>query len=769
MKFLHKKHQIKKKGIKKMNSNEDILNLVLIGAKNSGKTYFLSQLSNRNRLLSANDSTTRYLKKIKENIKQYGQTQATSATWHELEFTYQKKIYGKINFNIDDYDGNLTETMSGDNNTNEKNKLKENVQVSEGCIFFIPFEKETERLKNFADEIDAFINMAQFNNKEKSPIPACIVITKWDESEAFGTPNELNIGKQYILDDENLKIIYEKIESFFEHTKIMVISSKKDYNLLNPIDFCLGKTFCQWYEKAKELEKNEKWEELYGYLSNRWKNIEQNKVYVFKSIYDNAEKIFTPIKNKRDLEAKKLKQKQRYKNITIILIVVFLSIFYYVYKINFDAEEKYNKIKLLYSSGKTYEDLKMQIEEFDNINPIKEINIFVFFDYKSAKKDIDKIESDLINLDMEKRKKEKELAEQKEAKQKQDRENIFLEELKNCLEESCKNTKYGMEKISKLIDKIDSDFRENQKINSIKINLESKLSNFKLENWKKDAKECLADDNCTRKDLLDYTKKYGDIDEDVKEINLSLRLKLKYLDLKNKIEKSEISKIEESEFDNFTEQYKNEIKFILEKRLRKYFDDEIIAGIPTAVTDEDAVKDWETKYNKFKKDSENNFGFKFEFKSNEIDNFDKERKKVEKLKKDGINHIKVTIIGKEGNTINFGCGYKWGRDQSNIIIKGFNNSKLSYENSSVCKDDKFSAIVEFKDKITLNVKDYHLVLIEDNIISIEKVAKNYKIEEKVSFSVEDLYKLQNNGTIIKHIDNNKIELKFEYVGSKNAN
>ena len=62
-----------------------------------------------------------------------------------------------------------------------------------------------------------------------------------------------------------------------------------------------------------------------------------------------------------------------------------------------------------------------------------------------------------------------------------------------------------------------------------------------------------------------------------------------------------------------------------------------------------------------------------------------------------------------------------------------------------------------------------MVLIEDNIISIEKVAKNYKIEEKVSFSVEDLYKLQNNGTIIKHIDNNKIELKFEYVGSKNAN
>ena len=46
-----------------MNSNEDILNLVLIGAKNSGKTYFLSQLPNS--LVSANDSTTRYLKEIK--------------------------------------------------------------------------------------------------------------------------------------------------------------------------------------------------------------------------------------------------------------------------------------------------------------------------------------------------------------------------------------------------------------------------------------------------------------------------------------------------------------------------------------------------------------------------------------------------------------------------------------------------------------------------------------------------------------------------------
>ena len=102
MKFLHKKHQIKKKGIKKMNSNEDILNLVLIGAKNSGKTYFLSQLPNS--LVSANDSTTRYLKEIKENIKQYGQTQATSATWQELEFIYQNEEYGKINFNIDDYE-----------------------------------------------------------------------------------------------------------------------------------------------------------------------------------------------------------------------------------------------------------------------------------------------------------------------------------------------------------------------------------------------------------------------------------------------------------------------------------------------------------------------------------------------------------------------------------------------------------------------------------------------------------------------------------------
>lgn len=823
MKFLLQKHQIKIKGLKKMNSNENILNFVLIGAKNSGKTYFLSQISNK--LLSANDKTTQYLNVIKDDISKNGQTQATSATWHELEFKYQNNKYGTINFNIDDYDGNLTETMSKGNNKEEKDRLKENVKEAEGCIFFIPFEKEIERLKNFADEIDAFINAAQFDNKSKSPIPACIVITKWDECSSFKANDELTIAKQYISDNKSLKVIYEKVEDYFENTKIMVISSKEDYKLLDTIDFCLEKTFYQWYEKAKKLEQKREYEKLWRYLNPRLNNIKGNKFHDFRTIYDKAEKefililkakisnlktlkekkeLYTEYSDKRflldesnqliedlkseiiEIENKEKKQKI-FKSMVLILISLFLLIFYFIYETNITAEYKYNKIITSYKSGKNYKELKPQINEFNNLNPIKELNIFVFFDFKSAKKEVESIELKLLSIDREQLKKEKELAEEKEvqlikeekeaqlikeekeAKQKEEQRDRFLDDLKNCLEQSCENTKEGLEKIKEFINQVDLNYKADKEINSIKRKLEQKLDKFKLDNWKKEANDCISSDKCEEEKLKALFGKYSNnIDEETNIINQSLNIKSKYLQLKAQLEDVDISRIsiiEEPEFKNFTEVYKKEIKFILENKIELYFKKEIINAIPTDITDEKVVKIWKNKYEKFKDYCNNNFDLNFDSKSIKIEEFENKLKQIEELKQKGLNYIKVTVIGREKNSIDFGCERNYTlRDRSNIIIEGF-NTKLSYEHASKCEDEK----VVFNDRITLNVKSYNLDLIEENLISFNKVAENYKIQEQISFSIDELLDLNNGKQLKKQLDNEKIELQFKYVGDKNAN
>ena len=234
------------------NTNEEskgILNLVLIGAKSSGKTIYLSTLWGRGFLSATQSKTTKYLENTWNYIKEHKQAEATSGTFKMLHFNYNNEEFGRIDFSIDDYDGTFTETVSqGDENTKEERaKLFDSVKWSEGCIFFLPYENNPDRLQSFAQEIDAFVKLAQFESHSKSPIPASIVVTKWDESEFYQSENEDEKVLEYINSNEYLKRATEIIHNNFENVAYVPISSFDSYKLIEPIKYSFDNTFKQWY------------------------------------------------------------------------------------------------------------------------------------------------------------------------------------------------------------------------------------------------------------------------------------------------------------------------------------------------------------------------------------------------------------------------------------------------------------------------------------------------------------------------------------------
>ncbi|MFX4229998.1 hypothetical protein ACOL3I_00740 [Aliarcobacter butzleri] len=506
-----------------MNFNN--INLVLVGAKNSGKTYYLSKLSEK--LISVNDETTQYINTIKKDIEKSGQTKATSSSWHELSFKYNHEKHGNINFTIDDYDGNLTETMSNNEEKESKERLKDSVGQSKGCIFFIPYEKTIERLNQFSDEIDSFIISAQFSKQNKSPIPACMVVTKWDDSDFFKKENEIEEAEKYLQDNKNLEVIYNKIKDYFQNYKIMVLSSTKSYKVYEPIDFCFEKTFEQWYKRAKEYKEESKWENLFEYLQYRWNDIEKCKSYDFKAIYENAEKEFIKILNEQIQKATSLKKKEEISNkykefnfninkdeneilkqleqdikneksiiedkklknkiITILTIVVCIAI-YFIYNQNSEYEEKYKNIIMAYEKDRSYKDIKPLIDDF------KSFDAFIIFNMQNKKDKIYQIEINLKNKESKKIEEieqdnvindtqKKVLLQQEivhsetsikklEAAEKEKYKDKLRTDINDCLQISCiENNQSSLNKIENYIHQIDGEFQDDYELKSLKSKL----------------------------------------------------------------------------------------------------------------------------------------------------------------------------------------------------------------------------------------------------------------------------------------------------------
>ena len=418
-----------------MNS-KGILNFVLIGAKSSGKTIYLSTLWGKGLLRNTHKEDKKYLQETWNYIQKHGKAEASSGMFKILHFAYPHHKYGRLDFSIDDYDGSFTETISVENNNTEeeRRKLMNSVKQSEGIFFFFPYESAPDRLKDFAQEIDTFIQLAQFSSHNKSPIPASIVVTKWDESEHFSDSEEVFHALEYIKNNEYLKRTLKLIEQSFKNTTIIPISSFKEHNLLKPIDYSLDKTFEQWHSAAKLFKIEKKYEELLKYLSKRHNDTKFNEVFDFNKLYAEAQELFLPevkiaiskksgyeekeiyfdeiykfyqtkpellkpIKEEVNKEKRQTKfKKKRNKVLSIaILSILIIGLFGYINKMN--VEEEYKAIIDKYSKGVEYKSVRTDIKSFlDSYNNVS--FFYAFADVPTKRAEIIRIQNKLKQEDV---------------------------------------------------------------------------------------------------------------------------------------------------------------------------------------------------------------------------------------------------------------------------------------------------------------------------------------------------------------------------------
>ncbi len=293
-----------------MYKRKGVINFVLIGAKSTGKTCYIENLSDNGDITASNDTTIEYIASIKKDGN--NQHQGTSATYTELYFNYTKGAYN-IDFQIDDYDGNFVETWhSSVKNQEYKKRLTEYVRESEGIFVFLSYEKKDDvddRFKNMRRETDALINRIEKEYPEEHrelPIPLIIVVSKWDDSQPFplneNDEYQQEKAREYIEIHDVLKKIKEKLDKRFKKIDIIPLSSTEGYNITLPIELALKYTFEAWENKIEELKDSK--EELLIFLNSISYDIRRYKNGEYGEELDNLNDAIVPsyIKELQDLK-----------------------------------------------------------------------------------------------------------------------------------------------------------------------------------------------------------------------------------------------------------------------------------------------------------------------------------------------------------------------------------------------------------------------------------------------------------------------------------
>ena len=434
------------------------IKFVLIGAKATGKTMFIACLQHgtNQKITAVGDVTRAYinekwqsLNEKDKNGKRRCKLPPTPPKYNPLHFRYQHKEFGQVQFSTHDYDGNFTETIMVKMDKSEEeleqliSQLKDKEVFSKdeearkrledeliqyekelnavrtkkqregllqsvkekpnGIFFFLPYERTTERFLDFSQNIGKFIELAQFDGKSKSPIPACIVITKWDVSEGFRAKNEKQLTREYLERNEYLKTVLDMVENYFEYVDVIPVSACESYNLTAPFDFGLEKTFEQWYKRVLELKNEKKFKQLVRYLSNRYEDMKLVEKYDFKVIYDEAQdeylkvvekefvafenyemrksyideietlfgtkpELLEPLKKRLNKELRDI----RFKKVGIILLLAAIVVVGIEIKMKFDADEAYSSIKQRYEKHVLYplmeNDIQEFLESYQNVN-----------------------------------------------------------------------------------------------------------------------------------------------------------------------------------------------------------------------------------------------------------------------------------------------------------------------------------------------------------------------------------------------------------------
>ena len=270
-----------------------LLNFVVVGAKNSGKTVFLSTLFGMGSCLAtANKETTDYLKSNWDELNNGSLPKATSSRVVTLEFQYKTEKYS-IGFAIDDYDGYFIETLSADDEVtqDDRNRLKRNIKESEGLLFFFPYEEDhdDESILRFRYEINTFIQLIKeiYPDQKALPIPAYIAVSKWDRSPHFGLSDQNQKAMEYLDSVEPYQAAMAMIKTFFVDLKVEPLSSFgksqdgvhpikgkiQPYNLTGPFDYFLDVCFQRFEQKADELQAANYLPALYEFLTAIYNDI----------------------------------------------------------------------------------------------------------------------------------------------------------------------------------------------------------------------------------------------------------------------------------------------------------------------------------------------------------------------------------------------------------------------------------------------------------------------------------------------------------------
>ncbi len=269
-----------------MSVEKEVLNFVLVGAKQTGKTVYLSTLYGaESSITTTNKPTKTYLQEQWNHLKEGNTPSATSARLILLDLVYKSKDYN-VPFRIDDYDGYFTESLSDDDPTTQKDRdlLKNNIKEAEGLLLFFPYEEtlDVKSIERFRHEINTFITLIRqvFPNKNDLPIPVVIAISKWDRSPYFKTSNEIEKAVEYINSVEPYKAAMEMVENYFANVLTIPFSSFgvsndgvlpikgkiKPHNITTPLNFFLNYFFSIFEQRVAILQKENDLPRLFQFL-----------------------------------------------------------------------------------------------------------------------------------------------------------------------------------------------------------------------------------------------------------------------------------------------------------------------------------------------------------------------------------------------------------------------------------------------------------------------------------------------------------------------
>jgi len=267
------------------------LNFVLIGARSTGKTWYIRNLATLKEIGAIGEETITYIEDISSK------DEATDSIYKELYFNYKDTNYN-IEFKIDDYDGaDVEDWHNSEKNNENKIKLTEAVKKAKGVFILLEYTEldNLDKFKKMEKEIDVFIDIIKKEYGEEHselPSPIIFVVSQWDKSPDFQSDNEVNKAEEYIKTNPHLLNIKEKVLNHFAYSQTISISSLKKYNILKPIATCLEITFNSWEKTINELKVSNNKIELLDYLSEKNWDMRFYKDGIYKKLYDELEEEF---------------------------------------------------------------------------------------------------------------------------------------------------------------------------------------------------------------------------------------------------------------------------------------------------------------------------------------------------------------------------------------------------------------------------------------------------------------------------------------------